>query len=86
MITNSSLWTYYLWSDYKLTFNILQLEVEVQKLFVATITNFFIQLLEFEDLLSLLDYIKEWKPSFWETCFFREFKSKDGIWRSKLWG
>jgi len=85
MITNSGLWTYCLSSDYKLTFNILRLEVEAQKLFVAIVTNFFIQFLEFEDLLSLLDYIKEWKPSFQITCFFREFKSKDGIRKNKLW-
>jgi hypothetical protein len=28
---------------------------------------------------SFVDYIKEWKLSLWETCFFREFRSKDGI-------
>ncbi len=59
--------------------------MEAQKLFVATIIDFFIKLLEFKYLHSLLDYIKKWRLSFWETCLFREFMFKDGIRRNKLW-
>jgi hypothetical protein len=55
------------------------------KNYFAIVTDFFIQLLEFEELPSLLNYIQEWKLSFWVTCFFKEFRSKDGIRRSKLW-
>jgi hypothetical protein len=33
----------------------------------------------------LLDYIKERRLTTWETAFFKEFKSKDGIWRNKTW-
>jgi hypothetical protein len=37
--------------------------VEVQKLNFATITDFSIQLFEYENLPTLLDYIQEWKIS-----------------------
>jgi hypothetical protein len=25
------------------------------------------------------------ETSLWVTCFLKEFRSKDGIWKSKLW-
>jgi hypothetical protein len=59
--------------------------VEAQKPYSTIITNLSIQLLEFEDLPTLSHYIQEWRLSLWETYFFREFKSKDEIQRSKLW-
>jgi hypothetical protein len=34
---------------------------------------------------SLSDYIKEWRLTIYETALFREFKSKDGIQRNKVW-
>jgi hypothetical protein len=33
---------------------------------------------------SLANYKKDWKLFLWETCFFREFRSKDGIRHTKL--
>jgi hypothetical protein len=59
--------------------------VEAQKLFVAIVIDFFIRFLKSEYFLSLLDYIHKWNFYLWETCFFKEFRSKDGIRRSKLW-
>jgi hypothetical protein len=40
-----------------MTFNILQLKVEAHKLYSATIIDISIQLFEFEDLLTLSNYI-----------------------------
>jgi hypothetical protein len=63
----------------------LQLEVEAQNLFSTIVIDLFIRLLQFENLQPLLDYMQEWRLSIWETYFFREFRSKDAIRRSKMW-
>ncbi len=63
----------------------MQLEVEVQKLHASIITHVALFVGDTCDLFALLDYIKEWRFTTWETTFFREFKSKDGIWQSKVW-
>jgi hypothetical protein len=57
----------------------MQLDVEAQKLYALTITNLPLFVRYTSDLSSLLDYIKERRLTTWETAFFKEFKSKDGI-------
>ncbi len=36
-------------------------------------------------VLSLIDYIKEWRHKTWETTFYKEFKVKGGITRGEMW-
>jgi hypothetical protein len=37
------------------------------------------------NMISLPSYIQQWRLAVWESCFFQEFKPKDGIWKSKYW-
>jgi hypothetical protein len=57
----------------------MQLEVEVWNLYASTITHLALSIGDISNLFALSDYIKEWRFTTWETTFFREFKSKDGI-------
>jgi hypothetical protein len=57
----------------------MQLEVKGQKLYALTMTNFGSFVGDTIELVSLSYYIKEWRLTIWETAFFQEFKSKDGI-------
>jgi hypothetical protein len=63
----------------------MQLKVEVQKLYAWTIMDLALCVGDTNDLFSLSDYINEWRLITWEITFFREFKSKDRIGRSKAW-
>lgn len=36
-------------------------------------------------VLSLIDYIKEWRHKTWEPTFYKEFKIKGGIIRGEMW-
>lgn len=40
---------------------------------------------ELLNMIYLSSYIQQWRLAIWETCFFQEFKPKDGIRRSKSW-
>jgi hypothetical protein len=63
----------------------MQLEVKAQKLYALIVTDLALSIGDTNDLSSLLNYINEWKLTIWETTFFKEFKSKDGIQQSKAW-
>jgi hypothetical protein len=54
---------------YKWTFKLLQLDIEVHKLFFVIITSLNFQLVEFEDLPFLSHYIQKWKMSLWDNFF-----------------
>jgi hypothetical protein len=69
-----------------ISFLFLQLEIEVLKLFDATISNFSLVVRKVLDMISLSSYIQQWRLVVWEICFFWEFKPKDGIRRIKSWG
>lgn len=62
-------------------FPYVQLEVEVKKLYASIINMGLI----WGDANSLPSFSKEWKIIVWETRFFQEFKSNDGIHISKTW-
>jgi len=57
----------------------MQLEVKGKKLDVSMVKDFGLSVGDTSELLSFLDYIKEWRLTIWEIAFFQEFKSKDGI-------
>jgi hypothetical protein len=69
-----------------ISFLFLQLEIEVLKLFDATISDFSLVVRKVLDMISLSSYIHQWRLVVWEICFFWEFKPKDGIRRIKSWG
>jgi hypothetical protein len=58
---------------------------EGKKLYVSIVMDLALSIMDTSKLLSLSDYVKEWRLIIWEIAFFREFKSKDGIWRNKVW-
>jgi hypothetical protein len=63
----------------------MQLEVEVQKLYALKAIDLALFVSDTSNLLSLSDYIKEWRLTIWEIAFFSKLKSKDGIPQNKAW-
>jgi hypothetical protein len=48
----------------------MQLEVKGKKLYVSVVKYLGLSVGDTSELLSLLDYIKEWRLTIWEIAFF----------------
>ncbi len=64
---------------------ILQLKVEVIKLFNFTTRDLNVTIDQSIKVLSFLDYIWKWRLELWELVFYEEFKVKGGITQRKMW-
>jgi hypothetical protein len=61
----------------------MQLEVEVFKLYDSMVFNLELIIKNVLRVVFLASYIQGWRQSIWEFGFFQEFKTRDGIQRSK---
>jgi uncharacterized protein YktA (UPF0223 family) len=63
----------------------MQLDLKNLKLYDYIILDLEWAMRELLGVISFASYIQEWRQSIWETNFFQEFKTRDGIRRSKSW-
>jgi hypothetical protein len=61
----------------------MQLQVEVLKLYDSTVSDLELIVRDVLKVVFLAYYIQGWRQSIWEFGFFQEFKTRDGIQRSK---
>ncbi len=59
--------------------------MEALKLYDSMVFNMELIMRDFLGVVFLAYYIYGWKESIWESNFFREFKTWDGIWRIMSW-